>query len=785
MAIIFPSDPSINDTHTVDGATWAWTGDYWKRLVGSITTVTPTLTVGGAFEVNGATVFDGTITTNASASIGGHVIPDTNITYDLGSATNRFRDIYLSGSSINLGDVVLSATATGLSVEAGGNPALDFATESYVDTAISDLIGGAPEALNTLNELAVALDNDESYASTITTALAGKLDSSSYTAADVLAKLITVDGTGSSLDADTLDGSHASAFAASAHTHSYLSTAGGTLTGDLTVSGSVQTEGPDGGLVLRNWQSNSDYGMLGTANMAGNEYSLLTQGGHTYISAASSSSIYIRPNANNTTNQAVFSSTGTTLGATSVTSLSSTGNVGIGTTSPASLLTVMHAEPDGSVDFSKGIVFMRSDGAGGGWMHAGITSVGYTGFDGGIVFGTNNDGSYTTSGIVEKIRITDSGNVGIGTTAPAAALSFANITGNKIDLYHNTAGSGDRYGLQVQSSELRIHSGAGGSGTGGITLGKSSTTAFTEHMRITNNGNVGIGTASPATLLHVSSGTSGDAELRISADTDNSNEGDLPYLSFTADGGIIEGVVGLNDNTLVISNSVTSSAGIDLRTAGTNTYTTAADQVASTTSRLFINSSGNVGINDTTPSYRLDVNGPEDTASRVNISSGNTAFRYHMRFTRNGGLLANGIFSDTGTTYFGNASDVNLKTGISDLSKQDALAAVSALRPVEYRYLLDTEDVVRKGFIAQEMVEVIPEAVHRVGGGHPATSLIYDENGDLVATDVDENGDPIIQQEPDWMLTWEPITTTLVAAVQAQQELIQELTARIEALEAN
>ena len=154
-----------------------------------------------------------------------------------------------------------------------------------------------------------------------------------------------------------------------------------------------------------------------------------------------------------------------------------------------------------------------------------------------------------------------------------------------------------------------------------------------------------------------------------------------------------------------------------------------------------------------------------------------------MRFSRNNSLLANGIFSDTGATYFGNASDVNLKTGISDLSKQDALTAVSALRPVEYRYLLDTEDVVRKGFIAQEMVEVIPEAVHRVGGGHPATILIYDENGDLVATDVDENGDPIVQQEPDWMMTWEPITTTLVAAVQAQQELIQELTARIEALE--
>lgn len=46
------------------------------------------------------------------------------------------------------------------------------------------------------------------------------------TAAQLLAKLITVDGSGSGLDADTVDGSHASAFAAASHTH-----ANGDLTG--------------------------------------------------------------------------------------------------------------------------------------------------------------------------------------------------------------------------------------------------------------------------------------------------------------------------------------------------------------------------------------------------------------------------------------------------------------------------------------------------------------------------------------------------------------------------
>ena len=47
-------------------------------------------------------------------------------------------------------------------------------TKGEVNQKITDIIGAAPAALNTLNELAAALNNDASYASTITNALIAK-----------------------------------------------------------------------------------------------------------------------------------------------------------------------------------------------------------------------------------------------------------------------------------------------------------------------------------------------------------------------------------------------------------------------------------------------------------------------------------------------------------------------------------------------------------------------------------------------------------------------------------
>ena len=56
--------------------------------------------------------------------------------------------------------------------------ALGAATiESMIDSNVTALIDGAPGALNTLNELAAALNDDANFSTTVTNSIAGKLDS--------------------------------------------------------------------------------------------------------------------------------------------------------------------------------------------------------------------------------------------------------------------------------------------------------------------------------------------------------------------------------------------------------------------------------------------------------------------------------------------------------------------------------------------------------------------------------------------------------------------------------
>lgn len=171
------------------------------------------------------------------------------------------------------------SAGTGITIT-NGAVAVDstIATKTYADsaatTAVAAVIDTAPEALNTLNELAAALNDDANFSTTITTSIGTKLNSSAvsafgltliddadaaaarttlglgtaattaatayataaqgtkadnalpaadYTAADVLTKLKTVDGSGSGLDADLLDGN------SSAHYRINVYNAAGTL----------------------------------------------------------------------------------------------------------------------------------------------------------------------------------------------------------------------------------------------------------------------------------------------------------------------------------------------------------------------------------------------------------------------------------------------------------------------------------------------------------------------------------------------------------------------------
>ena len=53
------------------------------------------------------------ILTTGQISVGGHIIPTADVTYDLGNASNSFRDLYLSGSTIHLGSTSLKTDSNG------------------------------------------------------------------------------------------------------------------------------------------------------------------------------------------------------------------------------------------------------------------------------------------------------------------------------------------------------------------------------------------------------------------------------------------------------------------------------------------------------------------------------------------------------------------------------------------------------------------------------------------------------------------------------------------------
>jgi hypothetical protein len=79
-------------------------------------------------------------------SVGCSIIPDTNITYDLGSPTNRFRDIYLDGSTIYLGSTEISAdtvvTTTNVGTATTGDQLAWNGTDWAVSSGVVAGVGG-------------------------------------------------------------------------------------------------------------------------------------------------------------------------------------------------------------------------------------------------------------------------------------------------------------------------------------------------------------------------------------------------------------------------------------------------------------------------------------------------------------------------------------------------------------------------------------------------------------------------------------------------------------------
>ena len=93
---------------------------------------------------------------------------------DAGNTINWYSSTITGDLTVNGGDIIIGGTGRIQGIDTVTN-GTDAANKAYVDTSISNLIGGAPGALDTLNELAAAINDDASYASTLTTALATKL----------------------------------------------------------------------------------------------------------------------------------------------------------------------------------------------------------------------------------------------------------------------------------------------------------------------------------------------------------------------------------------------------------------------------------------------------------------------------------------------------------------------------------------------------------------------------------------------------------------------------------
>ena len=102
-----------------------------------------------------------------------YYVQDTGTLSTSPGTPSVFAGTAVSATSLLIGKEAPAATVAYADVT--GTPDLSsYATETYVDTAVSNLVDTAPEALNTLNELAAALNDDADFAGTVTTSLAAK-----------------------------------------------------------------------------------------------------------------------------------------------------------------------------------------------------------------------------------------------------------------------------------------------------------------------------------------------------------------------------------------------------------------------------------------------------------------------------------------------------------------------------------------------------------------------------------------------------------------------------------
>lgn len=290
-------------------------------------------------------------------------------------------------------------------------------------------------------------------------------------------------------------------------------------------------------------------------------------------------------------------------------------------------------------------------------------------------------------------------------------------------------------------------SGAGGvittaDNTGILNLQTASTTAVTvdasQNVTVagntylaTSSGNVGIGTTSPTALLNVNRTTTGSANaIVISRSSTNNN--DSQSISWQASD---------------LSLNYASIGAVATSTTGTLTFNTASS--GTNTERMRITSSGTVLFGTTSaPSsglFRALGNASADFSFGPQTGVGTNAFVVYNAGT------TTGVYLVAGNTSWTSSSDERVKDIIEPIT--NAAEKVSTLRTVIGKYKTDEDNVRRPFLIAQDVQAVLPEAVD--------------------ASKPDNLG-----------VQYTDVIPLLTAAIKEQQTIINDLKARVTALEA-
>jgi hypothetical protein len=214
-------------------------------------------------------------------------------------------------------------------------------------------------------------------------------------------------------------------------------------------------------------------------------------------------------------------------------------------------------------------------------------------------------------GGAEAMRLDSAGNVGIGTTSPTAKLNVFRADSVLTGLFSGTT-KGARIGTNSTYSFIEGVDTTGSASYQPFMIGGSEvrfTTSDTERMRIDSNGNVGIGTTSPTTLLSFPDtvGTAGDAN-RISLFTSGTN-----IYGFGISSAQLNIRAGDSGNVVFFTSaSGTATERMRINTNGTLTSQATYDNTASG-STVVVTSAGLIRRTSSSLKYKKDVETLEQT----------------------------------------------------------------------------------------------------------------------------------------------------------------------------